>query len=69
MYFMYKFFCTLDQADTEETKILKDNHEQIFMKEIKHVQQGLLSDPPGDCEIVWAARVLVWVQIAVMNTT
>ena len=47
IYFMYKFFCTLDQADTEETKILKDNHEQIFMKEIKHVQQGLLSDPPG----------------------
>ena len=44
---MYKFFCTLDQADNEETKVLKDNHERIFMKEIKHVQQGLLSDPPG----------------------
>jgi len=47
IYFMYKFFCTLDQADNEETKVLKDNHERIFMKEIKHVQQGLLSDPPG----------------------
>ena len=44
---MYKFFCTLDQTDTQETKVLKDNHYQIFKKEIKHVQQGLLSDPPG----------------------
>ena len=47
VYFMYKFFCTLDQTDTQETKVLKDNHYQIFKKEIKHVQQGLLSDPPG----------------------
>ena len=54
IYFMYKFFCTLDQADNEETKVLKDNHERIFMKEIKHVQQGLLSDPPGACELLYA---------------
>ena len=30
-----------------QTGVLKGNHERIFMKEIKHVQQGLLSDTPG----------------------
>jgi hypothetical protein len=44
LYFVYKFFCSTNNPHRENGKVLVDNHRDIFYKEIKHVQQGLLSD-------------------------
>jgi hypothetical protein len=41
------FFCSTNNPHRENGKVLVGNHRDIFYKEIKHVQQGLLSDPPN----------------------
>jgi hypothetical protein len=47
IYFMYQFFCAINNPHHEKGKVLVGNHRDIFYKEIKHVQHGLLSDPEG----------------------
>jgi hypothetical protein len=47
IYFMYQFFCSINSPHRENGKVLVGNHRDIFYKEIKHVQHGLLLDPQG----------------------
>ena len=47
IYFMYQFFCAINNPHHENGKVLVGNHRDIFYKEIKHVQHGLFSDPEG----------------------
>jgi hypothetical protein len=47
IYFMYQFFCSIKNPHRENGKVLVGNHRDVFYKEIKHVQHGLLSDPQG----------------------
>jgi len=44
---MYQFFCAINNPHHENGKVLVGDHRDIFYKEIKHVQHGLLSDPEG----------------------
>ena len=57
LYFVYKFFCSTNNPHRENGKVLVGNHRDIFYKEIKHVQQGLLSDPPNMMMYVEVPRV------------
>ena len=53
LYNVYQFFCSLtDPLRAHENRqvpamVLVDNHWEIFRKEIKYIQAGCLSDPPG----------------------
>ena len=57
LYFVYKFFCSTNNPHRENGKVLVGNHRDIFYKEIKHVQQGLLSDPPNMMMYVEVPRI------------
>ena len=57
LYFVYKFFCSINNPHRENGKVLVGNHRDIFYKEIKHVQQGLLSDPPNMIMYVEVPRI------------
>ena len=46
---VYVFFRDMPDPDCETRKFFKHDHADIFKKEIKYVQLGLLSDPPGVC--------------------
>ena len=57
LYFVYRFFYSTNNPHRENGKVWVGNHRDIFYKEIKHVQQGLLSDPPNMMMYVEVPRI------------
>jgi len=48
---------SINNPHRDNGKVLVGNHRDIFYKEIKHVQQGLLSDPPNMIMYVEVPRI------------